>query len=69
MKVIDDMDFCINIKQLRKKLCVTQSEFATILGVTFATVNRWENGHFNPSIKVQRKLIKLYNQIKDFEDK
>ena len=29
------------------------------LGVSFASVNRWENGKFEPSIKVKRKIVEL----------
>jgi DNA-binding transcriptional regulator YiaG len=37
------------IKALRKQLGMTQEEFAHDIGVTFATVNRWENGKSKPS--------------------
>ena len=32
------------VKHLRRALNRTQEEFAALLGVTFSTVNRWENG-------------------------
>ena len=38
-----------DIKKLRKQLALTQEEFAHEIGVTFATVNRWENGKSKPS--------------------
>ena len=38
-----------NIRTLRQNLGLTQEEFAHRLGITVATVNRWENGHANPS--------------------
>lgn len=37
------------IFELRKQLELTQEELAAQLGVTFASVNRWENGHTHPS--------------------
>lgn len=37
------------IKQIRQQLSLTQSELAAKLGVSFATVNRWEQGHCQPS--------------------
>lgn len=46
-------------KELRDKLILTQQEFAKLLGVSFASVNRWENGKFEPSIKVKRKIVEL----------
>ena len=32
------------VKSFRKSLRLTQQEFATLLGLSFASVNRWENG-------------------------
>ena len=52
------MNFSYLIKQIRKEKLLSQDELAKILGVSFATVNRWENGHFNPSIKKQRSILK-----------
>lgn len=37
-----------DIKDARTKLHMTQEEFAESLGVTFASVNRWENGKAKP---------------------
>lgn len=48
-----------NIKALRLKLVLTQTEFAQMLGVSFATVNRYENGKSIPTIKIQRVLLQL----------
>lgn len=36
------------IKTLRRSLGMTQVKFAKALGVSFATVNRWERGHCVP---------------------
>jgi len=35
---------------------MTQEEFAHAIGVTVSTVNRWENGHIEPS-RLARKAI------------
>ena len=37
------------IKQIRTYLNISQTEFAEQLNVTFATVNRWENGRSLPT--------------------
>lgn len=36
------------VRRLRKKLGLTQEAFAHRLGVTWVSVNRWENGHSVP---------------------
>lgn len=33
---------------IRKKLGITQEQMARLLGVSFASVNRWEGGHSAP---------------------
>ncbi len=55
------MTFSDHIKSLRKKTLLTQTEFAQKLGVSFTTVNRWENGKAFPNLSTMKK-------IKDFCD-
>lgn len=45
-----------NIRMLRHNLGLTQEEFAHRLGITVATVNRWENGHNSPT-RLARKAL------------
>ncbi|HBN00090.1 MAG TPA: XRE family transcriptional regulator [Firmicutes bacterium] len=52
------------IVSLRNKLILSQEEFAKLLGVSFASVNRWERGHHEPTIKVKRKIIELCKKHK-----
>ena len=47
------------IKQIRSHAQVSQQELADRLGVTFASVNRWENGHSFPNRLAQMKLYEL----------
>lgn len=42
-------DYANRIRTLRKGLGLTQKEFAEALGVTYVTVNRWENQKAEPS--------------------
>lgn len=44
------------IRQLRKELELTQQQFAARLGVSFVTLNRWENGQSKPSALGLEKL-------------
>ena len=45
-----------DIRSIRESLLLTQEEFAEKLGVSFETVNRWENGHTEPSMRIKRKI-------------
>ena len=47
------------IKQIRNYLHMSQKDFADSLNVTFATVNRWENGHALPNRLAQTKLYEF----------
>lgn len=47
------------IKKLRTKLLVTQTELAELLGCSFSSVNRWEKGHHEPTMKAKRKIMQL----------
>ena len=53
------MDYQKSIKKLREKMILSQTEFAKELGVSFTSVNRWENGQFKPTIKAKRKIKKM----------
>lgn len=56
------MDYRKAIKELREKLLVSQNELGKKLGVSFATVNRWENGRYEPNYKAKRKLRDLFEK-------
>lgn len=47
------------IRDLRQKLNMTQEEFAHALGITVSTVNRWENGHSEPSKLARASIVAL----------
>ena len=50
------------ILDIRNQLNVSQDDLAKMIGVSFATVNRWENGHSNPNKAMQ---IRLYDICKE----
>lgn len=56
------MDYASIIKKLRNKLLLTQAEFAELLGVSFESVNRWENSKNEPTMKMKRKIVQLCNE-------
>lgn len=60
--VNDETDYAALVKTLRRRLGLTQEQFAHRLGVTFASVNRWENGQVKPSPMARQKLEALDQQ-------
>jgi transcriptional regulator with XRE-family HTH domain len=57
------------IRDLRLSAGLTQEQFAVNLGVTYSTINRWENGRSTPSPlameKIEQKLKDLDKQGQD----
>jgi DNA-binding transcriptional regulator YiaG len=49
----------LSIRDMRNKLAMTQEEFAHALGITVSTVNRWENGHSEPSKLARATIARL----------
>ena len=46
---IVNQEFPDHVKEVRKQLNLSQEDLARELGVSFATINRWEKGRFRPS--------------------
>ena len=46
---IDDQNLPELLKEVRGQLSLSQEDLARELGISFATVNRWENGLVKPS--------------------
>jgi putative transcriptional regulator len=55
-------DLSSPIGALRHRLKMTQEEFAHAIGVTVSTVNRWENGHIEPSRLARKAMEALLAQ-------
>jgi transcriptional regulator with XRE-family HTH domain len=47
------------VRSLRLEAGLTQEKFASELGVTFPTVNRWENNRATPSPLAVEKIEKM----------
>lgn len=58
------MDWAAEVKAYRDRELITQEELAAKLGVSFATVNRWECGHHEPTMKTKRALSSLFKKNK-----
>lgn len=52
-------NFPERVRGVRRQLGLSQEELAQALGVSFATVNRWENGKTLPSKLAQRQFEQL----------
>ena len=69
MKVASNKDFGRLVRLLRERLDLTQERFAAKLGVTFASVNRWENGRAKPSPLALKQIEDLVSGLgKDGND-
>ena len=53
------------VRQLRARTGLTQEKFAARLGVTFPTINRWENGRARPSPLAMEKIEALLRNMGD----
>ena len=51
------------IKQIRQYTGLSQTEMASKIGVRFATINRWENGHSEPTRLAQEGLYTLCENL------
>jgi len=58
VKFIIPSDYPIRLKQLRQKLGITQTQLAELLGVSFASINRWENRQSTPNKVAWQKIEK-----------
>ena len=50
------MSFSANIKKIRLDLLMSQQDFAKALGVSYSTVNRWENDKGLPTFKAMKAI-------------
>jgi len=57
--ITESKKFSGSVKEVRKQLGISQEDLAHALGVSFATVNRWENEKTSPS-KLARTQFDLF---------
>jgi putative transcriptional regulator len=53
------------VRELRELTGLTQEKFAAKLGVTFPTINRWENDRAKPSPLALEKIESLLRSLGD----
>jgi putative transcriptional regulator len=57
--MMGNRDYLKLIKEVRRQLALSQEDLARKLGVSYATVNRWENGQTKPS-KLARAQLEAF---------
>lgn len=50
------------VRKLRYKLGLTQEQFAQKVGVTFSTINNWENGSRKPHPFLFNRLLEIADE-------
>ncbi len=58
MKEIVPSDYSLRIKQLRQRFSLTQVQMAELMGVSFASINRWENGQTKPALLAWKQIAR-----------
>lgn len=56
------MDYSRIIYELRQRLCLTQNEMANLLGVGITSISRWEQGHFEPTMQIKKKIKQIIEE-------
>ena len=51
------------VRELRERTGLTQEKFAAKLGVTYPTINRWENGRAKPSPLALKRIEDLLRDL------
>ncbi|SDM71833.1 Helix-turn-helix [Catalinimonas alkaloidigena] len=52
-------DYPLQLQGIRTRHNLTQTQLAELLGVSFATVNRWERKHTKPSLETWQKIQEI----------
>lgn len=63
MIVAETKDLGRLVKSLRELLGISQEKMAAKLGVTFSSVNRWENGHTKPSPLAMKQIEMMVTEL------
>jgi transcriptional regulator with XRE-family HTH domain len=62
---MSDLQFSELVKKVRKQLGLSQEDLAHKLGVSFATINRWENSKTMPSKLARSQFDSLYKEMQE----
>ena len=56
------INYALKIKEYRQRKLLTQEDLAKVLNVSVTSVTRWENGKFEPTMVIKRKLKMLFKE-------
>ncbi len=65
MPVTESLSTAVLVKETRKRLGLTQLQFAKTLGVSFQSVNRWERGKTKPLPIVLKQIEVMVKEMGD----
>lgn len=65
MPTISQTDLADLVRETRQRLKLSQTNFAVRLGVSFQSVNRWENGRTKPLPIVLKQIEHLLVEMGD----
>ena len=63
MPVMEQPRIAQLVRETRQCLKLSQVKLATMLGVSFHSINRWENGRTRPSPLAMKQIEKLLYQM------
>ncbi|HEY9881709.1 MAG TPA: helix-turn-helix domain-containing protein [Leptolyngbyaceae cyanobacterium] len=65
MAEIEQANLAELVRETRQRLKLSQTKFAAVLGVSFQSVNRWENGRTKPLPMALKQIEHLLEQMGD----
>ena len=63
MPVTESLSTAMLVKETRKRLGLTQVQFAKTLGVSFQSVNRWERGKTKPLLIALKQIEVMLKEM------
>ena len=54
------INYALKIKEYRQRKFLTQEDLAKVLSVSVTSVTRWENGKFQPTMQIKKRLYQLF---------
>ena len=54
------INYAVKIKEYRQRKFLTQEDLAKILSVSVTSITRWENGKFEPTMQIKKRLYQLF---------